>query len=135
MSKRYYLCDIIGDGSIDSPFRPTIADLGVNHTAVFPPQDPNTGQYQGSTCLVLVATANHAAVMELEGVDPFPDASLDIEWASVDRNRRNQIEAALTRRGLVKPSVDPGDGVRVFIRGVGRMLDSNFDENSFDVSE
>lgn len=135
MAKRYYLCDLIGDGSINNPYRPAVANLGVNYVAEFPPQDPQTGQYLGATCLVLVSTNDHARVKQLNTVDELPDVSLDVEWNAVDRSRRNQAEAALARRGLQRPSVSPGNGTRVFIRGIGRMLNPNFNEDNFDVSD
>lgn len=134
MAKRYYLADIIGDGSIENPYRPAGVD-GLNHVAVFPPQDPQTGQYARPHCMVLVNTANHAPLRNRQGVDPLPDFPLDGKVQAVETAAKNQAVNALTRRGFKNDHFTLKDGYREVIRSIGKELDSNFDENNFDVSE
>jgi hypothetical protein len=134
MAKRYYLADIIGDGSIDNPYRPAGVD-GLNHVAVFPPQDPNTGVYSRPHCLVLVNTPNHATLRGRQGVDPLPDFPLDGKVQAVETAARQSAESALNRRGFASGQFTLKDGYREVIRSIGKELDSNFDENNFDVSE
>jgi hypothetical protein len=134
MSKRYYLCDVVGDGTRDNPFRPAVANLGVNHVAVIP-SDPATGRPLANWCLVMVSTNNHASVQALSGVDTLPDVSLDTQWNSVDKGKSDAAKVALTRRGIGLPSISPGDGYRVFLRGIGRQLQPDFVEDNFDVAD
>lgn len=133
MAKRYYLADIIGDGSIDNPYRPAGVD-GLNHVSVFPPQNPD-GTYSGTSCLVLVNTPNHAQLRGRKDVDPLPDFPLDGKVQAVETSARSQAAAALTKRGFQNDHFTLKDGYREVIRSVGKELDSNFDENNFDVSE
>lgn len=132
MSKRYYLCDIIGDGSDFDPFRPAVDDLNVPHVATIA-TDPATGRPSVPWCLVLVATANQARVAAARGVDSLPDVTLDTQVNSIDKSKSDAAKAALQRRGAVVPAVSPGDGYGRFIRGIGRQLQADFDEMNFDV--
>jgi hypothetical protein len=137
MSKRYYLCDIVGDGTRDNPYRPAVANLtnpGVNYVAVIP-SDPATGRPLAAWCLVLASTNNHARIQALPAVDTMPDVSLDTQWNSIDKTRSDAAKAALARRGIGPPSIAPGDGYRVFVRGLGRQLQPDFVEDNFDVAD
>jgi hypothetical protein len=132
-TNRYYLSDITGDGqTTETAYRPVIADLGVTLAEVIP-TDPNTGRPLHDWCLVLVQTDNHARVAALKGVDPLPDVSLDTQWNSVDRSRSDAAKAALTRRRVPAPAINPGDGYRNFIRGIGRMLVEDFHEDGLGI--
>lgn len=134
MAKRYYLSDIVGDGSIDNPYRPAIADEGVNHVAVFPPQNPD-GTYTRTTCLVLVNSPNHGRFRGRKDIDPLPDFPLDGKVSAVEGRSRMDAGSALERRGFVSSHLTGKDGYREVIRSIGKELDGNFDENNFDVSE
>lgn len=134
MSKRYYLCDVVGNGTPGNPFRPAVAHLGVNHVALIP-ADPATGRPLARWCLVMVATDEHAPVQSLAGVDALPDVALDKQWGSVDKGKSDDARAALARRGAAMPGVGPGDGYRMFVRGIGRQLQPDFSEDHFDVAD
>jgi hypothetical protein len=132
-TSRYYLCDIIGDGqTTETAFRPAVADLGVTMAQVIP-TDPVTGRPLFDWCLVLVQTDNHARVAALKGVDPLPDVSLDTQWNSVDKTRSDAARAALARRRVPAPAINPGDGYRHFIRGIGRQLVADFHEDGLGI--
>lgn len=134
MAKRYYVCDVVGTGSESDPYRPAVADLGVNHVAVIP-TDPATGRPLHPWCLVLVATVNHARVAAARGVDALPDVTLDTQWNATDKGKRDAAAAALARRGITPPGIAPGDGFRGYVRGLGRQLQADFVEDNFDVGE
>lgn len=132
--KRYYMTDLIGDGSEENPYRPAMADLGVNHVAVFPPQDLETGAYQGTHCLVLVAAANHAKLIADRRNDALPDFPLDGKLSALRSATQQGLAAMLQRRGF-SASWPTSAGYRDVIRGVGQQLDPTFDENAFGIAE
>lgn len=139
MAKRYYLCNIIGDGTDSMPtattgaFRPSIADLGVSWVGTIP-SDPITGRPLYSWALVLVNTDNHARVIETPGVDALPDFPLDGKVNAINNVTRTKMDAALNRRGINPAFVSNSDGYRDVIRGIGKTLEASFDENNFDVA-
>lgn len=134
MSKRYYLCAIIGDGSAESPFRAAVSDHNVNHVAAFPPQDPATGVYTRNVCLALVNTINHLPLLADAALDAFPDVAMDIKVNAIHRLTMQRFEDRVRARGLSTDAFASADGYREVLRDLGRQLDSNFDENNFDVS-
>lgn len=134
--KRYYMTDLIGDGSEENPFRPAVANLGVSHVAVFPPQDLETGQYQGTTCLVLVNTVNHAQVIADPRNDPMPDFPLDGKLSAMRASTQQELVAMLRQRGFTYPDGWLSlEGYRDIIRTAAQQLDPSFDEDAFDVAE
>jgi hypothetical protein len=135
MAKRFYLCDIIGDGSIENPYRAAVADLGVNHVSVFPPQDPNTGQYTRPHCLVLVNASNHSALRADKRLDALPDFPLDGKVDAIENTAKVGMRNVLGKRGFSREHATNKDGYREVIRSIGRELDPGFDENDLDASE
>ena len=133
MAKRYYLTDIIGDGTEENPFRPAVADLGVSWVGSIPTGDD--GRPLKSWALVMVAAQNHALVRTKPGVDALPDFPLDGKLNSINQSARQGLDQALTKRGLSPTIYNGADGYRDVIRAVGRANDPAFDENNFDVAE
>lgn len=133
--KRYYLCDIIGDGSQENAYRPALADEAVNWTAVMPASDPNTGAPVSPWALVVVETNNHARLLSKAGVDPLPDFPLDGKVTAIENATRTAVKARLSARGIPTALVDNADGYREVIRGIGRRLEAAFDENNFDIAD
>lgn len=134
MAKRYYLCDILGDGSEANPYRPAVTDLGVNQVAVYPPQNPD-GSYSRPHCLALVATPNHVGLRgRSPQIDPLADVSLDVKTSAINVAAKTAMEAALSRRGFTVTFAGK-DGYRDVIDAVGKELDLNFSVDNFDVSE
>lgn len=131
--KRYYLSDLIGSGAEDDPYRPAVDRPGVGYSAVYPPQDPATGQYQGAICLVIVEAANHLPLVADRRNDAFPDFPIDGRMSALAQARRDALRAFLARRGLDVGNIDSYDGYRNVIRAIGRKLDPNFHEDNFDV--
>ena len=133
MAKRYYICDILGDGSSDNPYRPAVADMGVNHVAAFPPNNASGG-YDRMTCLVLVNAANLARLNADPRTRPMPEFPLDGKLNAIQTPAVSAMESMLAERGFTKTWAN-SDGYRSVIRSVGKQLDDNFHEDNFDVSE
>lgn len=127
MAKRYYLCDVIGDGTEFNPFRPAIADEGVNWVGEV--SSDNT------KALVLVNVSNHSALLSDPQFDSMPDFPLDAKVNSLQSQAKNAMLNAMSKRGFATGLISSADGYRDVIRGIGRELNPNFDENNFDVSE
>jgi len=133
MSKRYYLCDIIGDGlDPETAFRPAIADYTGNF-AVSIPTDSN-GQPLGSSALTIVAALNHAALKEIPGVDQLPVFPLDGKVNGLNVAARQSLEDTIAKRGI-NVSVDNAAGYRSTLDALGKYIDPNFDIDNFDVSD
>lgn len=139
MAKRYYLCDIIGTGDEFDPYRPAVADLGVNWVGSIPTHPEGHTQHGHpvhSWALVLVAAKDHAAVRAHAGVDALPDFPLDGKVSAINAATKGLMKAALTSRGLNADAiVDEKDGFREVIRGIGQSADPVFDENRFDITD
>ncbi len=133
--KRYYLDTLIGDGSEFNPYRPSVADMGVNHSTVLPPQNPETGKYASTNCLVLIGTANHVPLRGRKGVDPLPDVSLDVRVQAINRAAIQATEQALARRGLPSDLFSGKDGYRDVVEAIGKAIDPGFVVDALDVSE
>lgn len=127
MAKRYYLCDVIGDGSAESPFRPVIADHGVNYVG-------EIDAYK-TKAFVLVNAVNHTSLINIAGVDALPNFPLDAKINAMQSQAKNGLINAMDRRGFATGLISSADGYRDVIRGIGRELNPNFDENNFDVAE
>jgi hypothetical protein len=127
MAKRYYVCDVIGDGSEENPFRPVVADLGVNWVGEV--------SADNTRAFVLVNAVNHAAIIAHTRINALPDFPLDGKINAMQTAARNAMNNALTRRGFSVAGIDNADGYRDVIRSVGRSLNPNFNENNFDVAE
>ena len=139
MAKRYYLSNIVGTGDESDPYRPAVADLGVNWVGSIPTHPeghPDYGKPVHTWALVMVAAKDHAAVRTHPGVDSLPDFPLDGKVSAINQATKGLMKAALVRRGLDADAlVDAKDGFRDVIRGIGRALEPVFDENRFDVSD
>ncbi|HEU4753964.1 MAG TPA: hypothetical protein VFU47_12720 [Armatimonadota bacterium] len=136
MAKRYYLCPIVGGTSWNDPYRPLLSGQpGVTGTVSVIENDPATGKPLFDWCLCLVASQNHALLRGLPGVDPLPDFPLDGKVSAINNATRSQMLTRLQARGLDTSFVQNADGYREVVRGIGRHLSPNFDENAFDVAD
>lgn len=134
MSKRYYISPIIGTGSEEDPFRPKVADYGVSWAGSIP-SNPNTGHPTSPWALVIVNAKNHAALLADGTIDALPDFPLDGKVSSVHTATKNAMINKMQARGIDTSFIAGTDGYREVIRGVGKILDPQFDENNFDVAE
>lgn len=134
MSKRYYLCTIIGDGSEEEPFRPAVASLDVSWVSLDKP-NPEGGPPLLPWALVLVATANHAACQAISGVDALPDFPLDARMSAMSAAARTDMLDALAARGISTAALSLSDGYRELINSIGNLLQPGFSVENFDVQE
>lgn len=133
MAKQYYICDIIGTGDEFDPYRPAVADLDVSWSGSIP--TGTDGKPLHTWALVIVATANHAAVRAHKGVNSLPDFPLDGKVSAINVATKAAMAAAFTKRGIPTNIIDGKDGYREVIRAVGQRLEQSFDENAFDISD
>ena len=133
MLKRYYLADIIGDGTDEGgDFRPAVADYPVKWAGPFPIND-QTGHPLKNWTLVTVEADNHAPLLQDSRLDALPDWPLDGKVSGINTSTKNAMLAAMTRRGIDTSFVVGTDGYREVIRAIGIAANATFDENSFSV--
>jgi hypothetical protein len=133
MSKRYYLCDVIGDGTEYNPFRPAVADANVSWVGDIP-VDLQTGQPLYAWALVLVATDKHQSLRSDSRINALPDFPLDGRMNAINNAAAAGLTTALQKRGI---SVNWGGtaGYRDVLQEVGRRNNANFNIDNFDVAE
>lgn len=131
--KRYYISPIVGDGSIENPYRPKVADHGVSWSGVIPTD--SAGKPTQSWTLVVVNAKNHSKILADKTIDDLPDFPLDGKVGSIQNATKNKMKNAMAARGINTYIADNADGYREVIRGIGRVLQVDFDENAFDVEE
>ena len=133
MSKQYYISDIIGDGlTPETAFRPAIAD----HVSTFAaplPTDVN-GKPLKAWTLAIVASKNHAALKDINGVEQLPDFPADGKINAINQEVLNEVNSILSGRGISN-TTNSSDAYRSLIREIGQQLDVNFDEDNFDISD
>ena len=133
MAKRYYLSKIIGTGTMDDPFRVAVADYGVNHVAEYPPQDMNTGKYTKLEAFALADAPSHVELLKDANMFGMPDFPLDGKLSSMRSATLNAMNNAVLARGYAV-TWGSSDAYRDVVRSLGKQLNTNFDENNFDVS-
>lgn len=142
MSKRYYLCDIIGDGDADAPtpwtpttgpFRPAVAEYNVNWSGLAPTGEDGRPTFMWA--LVIVGTGNHTVLRDDPHVDAMPDVPLDAKVSSISAESRTALADAMIERGIVIPQFGLNAGYREIVRAIGQVLQPDFDENRFDVND
>lgn len=141
MSKRYYICDIVGDGSIfgvngPNPYRPAVANYGVawvgsieNHTS-----GPDIGKPKYLDCLVLVSTLNHAQLLNKPGINPLPDFPGDGKLSGINNGVRNAMNAMLTSRNFDIAGLLNTDGYKEALQKIGIQRSAVFDIDNFDIA-
>lgn len=131
--KRYYLCDIIGNGSEENSYRVIVANHGVAYVAVIP-SDQYTGLPLHNWALTRVAAGSHVNIRNI--CDPLPDYPMDGKVNGIHNATRSKMKTDIQNRtGQSSAWVDGVDGYREVIRGLGKFLEPTFDENNFDVAE
>lgn len=139
MSKRFYVSKIRGDGSEENPFRPAVADHGVNWSGSIISDEneasPTYGKPLYADCLVIVATKDHGKLRNDPDIDPLPEFPLDGKVSSINTATKNAMIAALQKRGFNTSGVSNTDGFRELVQSIGRQRDPAFSIDNFDVSE
>lgn len=123
--RKYYVCDVIGDGTELNPYRAKISDLAVNHVSVM-----NAAK---TWAMCRVAGINLELLDMTPGIDAMPDFPLDSKMTSMGNAAKNNMNAKLNARSITQPTSP--DAYREVIRHVGQQANANFNEDNFDVSE
>lgn len=132
MAKRYYLCDIVGDGSEDNPFRPLVADYNMSY--VMACDSDAVGRPLHADALVLVDTEDHSQLRGKPGIDSMPDFALDGKMSAINNAAKAALSAALKRRRIDDSGLTNIDGYREVLSQIGRQRAVAFDIDNFDVN-
>lgn len=132
MAKRYYVCDVIGDGSEFDPYRAKIADMDVAWSGITPTDE--TGTPTSTWALAIVETVNHARLSGTPGIDQLPDISLDIKTAAISTVAKTQLNNMLSRRSIGGVAVNSADSYKDVINQIGRSIQPSFSADNFDIA-
>lgn len=97
--KRYFIADIIGDGSDTDEYRAAVAVYPVNWAAEVPWNDAENRPLNNWT----VAEVNGGDMSGFEGdsrIDPLPVCELDSSVSEINALQLEAMRAALQRRGI-----------------------------------
>ena len=123
---------MVGTGDEFDPYRPKVADYGVDWVGTIPTH-PDTGKPVFTWTLVLVNTVNHGKLLADNSIDAMPDFPLDGKVSAINTATKNAMISKLQARGIDTAFVSNADGYRDVIRGIGQKLEPSFNENNFDV--
>lgn len=122
MSKKYYLCPVIGTGSESDPHRLKVADYYGHHVAVL--QSSGWG-------IAVVSDADHTASLAGPDVHPFPDVPLDTPIVELPSETATRIIEFVTLYGIRTD----GATLRSVLVDFSKLVDSNFDLDCFGVGD
>lgn len=131
MASRYYLCDVIGDGTEENPYRADLEDApnidGISAKIASGPDGRPVFPY----CLCVVEAKNHMPLRLRPNVDALPEVSLDNRMSAVSQAARARLDDAMARRKIPTTGFAVAEGYRDVIRLLGKRLDSTFDPDNF----
>lgn len=133
MSRRYYLCPIIGDGTLDNLFRPAkLYDLNLNYVSVLP-VSPVNGHPLFTWTLCLVNLDDHSILLNDPEIIALPDLTKDSALSAVSLANRNKLITALSGKGIDVSKIKASTPFREVVRAIGKHLEATFDENSLSI--
>lgn len=100
-----------------------------NLTAIIP-TDPDTGLPRFTWGIGILAAPDVTAWVANPALGAFPDASLDIKWAAIDKQIQRKVGQFAANFGVDLTTVD---SVRDVVNAFGRALDPAFTADAFDV--
>lgn len=132
MARRFYLSQIIGDGTELNPYRADVADLGKPYAAIIPSNPDGTPKFQRA--LVIVNALDHTPILNrpLRNLD-LPDLTMDATLGTLGTLKRKLILDKLAELGWGTSGIDSNTPFRTLLRRIGQRLVADFDENRFDV--
>jgi len=123
MSKRWYVCPVEGDGkSAETCFRPRLS-AGLNWSAVLTDR---------ALVLVSASEPQHATLRSNTALCALPALQLSDSLDSLPLAERTALQAKLATFGI---AVQARGNFGTFIRMVGKVMDSNFNEIRTDAKE
>lgn len=99
------------------------------------PVDPDTGIPTLGWGFALVSSNDMARFKNDKDIDVLPDFPLDAKVGAMHAATKASMRSALVKYGIPTSISDNADGFRDVIRGIGRKVNPNFVEDSFDVTE
>lgn len=138
MSRRFYVCPIIGTGTITDPYRAAITDAvrtqnRAGSVAVIRSNPDGTPVFPWTLCVA--AAPNHVAITNVQGVEGIPDITLDSTLGTMQSSARNRILNFLTNKGVDTSGITTSSTLAELLTRVGRHLDPNFAVLNFDAVE
>lgn len=143
--RRYYLSKIVGDGSIEDPYRHRLqelidtaseADFIGGEIAV----DGTTGQPLHPAILCMVSATNHSAFVADSGLIPLPHVPLDSAAGGIAPGVRSGVKARLVAElGYGQAAVDAvwegGTSFAAVLDHYGQLNNSSFSAVAFDLTD
>lgn len=133
MSKRFYITKIIGTGDETDPYRPKVADYGVNWVGSIPSNPDGTPKF--GFAFVIAATQDHTALLADPQIKGVPELSMDAQLSTLRKAVRDKLIAYFDEEGIDKTGLNQNSTMRQVIRRIGQHLEATFDENRFDVKD
>ena len=133
MSKRFYVCKVVGDGSEYNPYRPKVADYQVNWAGMIQSNPDGTPKY--GFAFVIAATIDHTQLLADPQIKGIPELSLDATISTLPKATRDAMLAVFDQEGIDRTGLTLQSTMRQVLRRIGRHLAADFDENRFDVAD
>lgn len=138
--KRYMISPITGTGTLNDPFRPTVAAVaGAEVNSIIPSNPNGTPKYNFAFCRV--ASNNFGSVLQVSNSYVFPDFALDSQMSAMESEARTgmgqSVEAFdLDGNGLhLVADHDDTDSFRQVINAIAQQFEPAFNADFFDVPE
>lgn len=98
--ERYFLADIIGDGTEENEFRPSVANYYDLGWSAEQPADTQTGRPLNDWCLVKITQGDLTPLVQDPSVDALPNCPLATPINQIDPDQLAGMREALTRRKI-----------------------------------
>lgn len=138
--KRWFLSPVIGTGTDDDPYRAALLDRTlarggpVRSVVCEIASDPVTGAPLAPWALCVASGRDLTGLAGLPQTYELPDITKDATASTLTGAKRNEVNAALSARGIAVRVV-PSTPWREVLRGVGRALNPAFHEDRLDVPD
>lgn len=100
----HFLNDIIGQGTDEDSWRPSLFDYPTANAQAemptYPETDPRWGQLINNWALVELKGGYVPEMAADPRIDPLPDCPLETPVSQIDAGQMDALRAALTRRGI-----------------------------------
>jgi hypothetical protein len=132
--KRYYVSPVIGTGTLQDPYRPSLKDAlteeGSSGVWVIASNPDGTPKYPFALCLA--NAVNHVPLQNVGNVDSLPDITLDSTLAVLTNQQRNALLNFLSKRSISTTGLNTQSTFREVLERMGVYLDPNFNALNFD---
>lgn len=130
MTIRYYICDMTGTGTTDDPYRPTIADNGVNLSDEIATGVNGRPVMPWVLAIVEAPDSKHTIMRADPSIDALPNVGMNARLSAIAEI--NLIRGMMQKRGISQ-LVSDDKSMRDMIRALGRMHNPSFNEDNLRV--